>query len=159
MPALYPAGVRLPTPFGVCLDVRANESSILLSAFVRSTSHSRVPAGHALLREAGAQVRAYFARRLRRFDLPLQFDGTEFQRAVWEFVSQLHVGEIISYSDVARSIGVPRAARGVAAAMARSPLALFIPAHRVVGADGTVRGASRGSMRRRLLAFEGITLK
>ncbi|HZZ65671.1 MAG TPA: methylated-DNA--[protein]-cysteine S-methyltransferase [Candidatus Baltobacteraceae bacterium] len=159
MPSLYPDRIQLPTPFGLYLAVRANEASIVASSFVRSGSGSRISTRHALLREAAAQVRAYFAKRLACFDLPLQLDGTDFQRAAWEFVARLHTGEIISYSDVARNIGAPRGARGVAAAMARSPLALFIPAHRVVGADGTVRGAGRGSMRRRLLQFEGITLR
>ena len=85
--------------------------------------------------------------------------GTEFECAVWQFVSQMEAGELISYSDLARALGRPHAARGVARAMSRSPLALFVPAHRVVGADGTVRGASANSMRRKLLAFEGIRLR
>lgn len=104
-------------------------------------------------------MKAYFRKRLVRFDLPLHVEGTAFQKAVWEFVSHMETGELISYSDLARAIGAPRAARGVAAAMARSPLDLFIPAHRVVGADGTVRGAGPRSLRRRLLEFEGITLR
>ena len=77
----------------------------------------------------------------------------------WRCVAALEVGEIVSYADVARAIGRPGAHRGVATAMGRSPLDLFIPAHRVVGADGRIRGASPGSMRRALLAFEGITLR
>jgi O-6-methylguanine DNA methyltransferase len=78
---------------------------------------------------------------------------------VWQFVAGLETGELISYGDLARVIRAPRAARGVAAAMARSPMDLFIPAHRVVGSDGTVRGAGPRSLRRKLLEFEGIILK
>jgi methylated-DNA-[protein]-cysteine S-methyltransferase len=113
----------------------------------------------ALLREAVRQVRAYFARRLRRFDLPLDLHGTPFQQDVWRFVAGLEVGQLVSYSDLARLVGRPRAHRGVATAMRVTPIDLFIPAHRVVGSDGTVRGAGPNSVRRRLLAFEGITLR
>ena len=110
------------------------------------------------LNEAAAQLRAYFAKRLRRFDLPLAFAGTPLQVAVWSLVSHLEVGELISYGDVARAVGSPGAHRGVAAAMGRSPYDLLIPAHRVIGADGKIKGAGPNSIRRRLLAFEGIHL-
>lgn len=150
--------MTLPTPLGVALAVRADERGIIASDFVR-VPHKHTRVADPLLREAAAQVRAYFRKRLRRFDLPLHFEGTPFQKTVWAFVAAMETGELVSYSDLARAIDAPRAARGVAAAMAHSPLDLFIPAHRVVGADGTVRGAGPKSLRRRLLAFEGITLR
>ncbi len=159
MPALYPPSVLVATPLGVALDIRADDRHIVASRFVGIGKAAPHSTHHPLLREAALQARAYFRKRLRRFDLPLRLDGTPFQTAVWTLVAQMEAGEIISYSDVARAIRAPRAARGVAAAMARSPLDLFIPAHRVVGADGTVRGAGPRSLRRRLLQFEGITLK
>ena len=112
-----------------------------------------------MLREADRQLRAYFARRLQRFDLPLHLVGTPLQTRVWELVSQLEFGELISYGDVARAVGFPGAHRGVAAAMGRSPYDVLIPAHRVVGSDGRIKGAGPNSMRRRLLVFEGIYLK
>jgi O-6-methylguanine DNA methyltransferase len=89
----------------------------------------------------------------------LHLEGTPFQIDVWHFVAALEVGELVAYGDLARAIGRPRAHRGVAAAMRRTPIDLFIPAHRVVGADGSVRGAGPNSLRRRLLTFEGITLR
>ncbi|HEY9181118.1 MAG TPA: methylated-DNA--[protein]-cysteine S-methyltransferase [Candidatus Baltobacteraceae bacterium] len=152
------ARVAIFTPLGVPLVVTSDGEGICGASFTRR-ARVQAMAPDALLREARRQVDAYFKKRLRRFDLPLRFEGTDFQKEVWSFVAALEAGEIISYGDLARCIGRPRAHRGVAAAMRMTPLDLFIPAHRVVGADGSVRGAARGSMRRRLLAFEGITLR
>lgn len=149
----------LPTPLGAALVIEAGEEAIVRSEFLPTRAARTVRPRHELLREAARQVQAYFRKRLRRFDLPLQFEGTQFQTDVWRFVAQLEFGEIVSYADVARILGHPRAHRAVAAAMRETPIDLFVPAHRVVGADGTVRGAGAGSMRRRLLAFEGITLR
>lgn len=151
--------MTLPTPLGVALEVRADRRGIIASSFVRGVPRKASRVADALLREAAAQVQAYFRKRLRRFDLPLHFEGTALQCDVWTYVAGLETGEIISYGDLARAIGRPRAHRGVASAMSRTPIDLFVPAHRVVGSDGSVRGAGAGSVRRKLLAFEGITLR
>ena len=155
MRLLYPKETLLvATPLGVALAVEARAAEIVRAEFVRRAAPQRVRIQNDVLREAADQVRAYFAKRLRRFDLPLHFEGTAFQVAVWQFVSGLEVGEIVSYGDVARILDHPRAHRAVAAAMRETPIDLFVPAHRVVGADGTVRGAAASSMRRKLLTFE-----
>jgi methylated-DNA-[protein]-cysteine S-methyltransferase len=147
----------IETPWRVPLLVETRDGQIATCAF-----RPRTPPAPAerdpMLREALLQLRAYFRQRLRRFDLPLRLDGTAFQVRVWAYVASLETGEIISYGDVARVIGAPRAHRGVAAAMVRAPFDLLVPAHRVVGADGRVKGAGPGSLRRKLLAFEGIRL-
>jgi methylated-DNA-[protein]-cysteine S-methyltransferase len=147
----------IATPFGSPLYVAGNEeiTECEFRSRVRATSVPR----SGLLREAHAQLTAYFKKRLRRFDLPLDLAGTPFQIAVWTLVSQLEAGELISYADVGRAIGAPLSHRGVAAAMGKTPYDLLIPAHRVVGADGTIKGAGPNSMRRKLLAFEGIRLR
>lgn len=146
----------LATPFGAPLRLEAGEGGI---AVCRFAPRARVRAPHGpVLREAAAQLNAYFRKRLLRFDLPLDLHGTPFCLDVWSLVARLECGEIISYGDLARAIGKPRAHRAVATAMARTPLDLLIPAHRVVGADGRVKGAGPRSLRRRLLAFEGIRL-
>ncbi len=150
------ATARIATPFGLDLVVRAIGGSIVASDFVAHRAAAAQPSDM-LLRETVRQVRAYCARRLERFDLPLALEGTPLQIAAWTIVSELAFGEVVSYADVARAIGRPGAHRGVAAAMGRTPLDLFVPAHRVVGADGRVRGAPEGSLRRRLLAFECST--
>lgn len=123
------------------------------SAFApRSRRHEKPT--DALLVEIESQLKAYFSRHLQRFDVPLLFHGTELRVAAWRAVASLRFGEFVSYADVARAIGRPNAHRGVAAAMSASQFDLFVPAHRVVGADGRVRGAAPGSMRGRLVVFE-----
>lgn len=165
--------VVVRTPFGRGLYVACDTRGIVASRWttppVRSAARASSAAhvsssagvqstgansGHALLGEAVRQLRAYFAGRLGRFDVPFSVDGTPFEVAVWSAVAQLECGTLISYADVARAVGRPNAYRGVARAMGRTPLALFIPAHRVVGSDGRLKGAAVGSMRQRLIAFE-----
>lgn len=148
--------LRIATPWKFDLVVESDAGrTIDASTFAphRRTARRSQP-DDPLLAEAAAQVRAYFARRLRRFDLPLAPCGTPFQLAVWQLVASLAFGEFVSYGDLAKAVGRPLAHRGVAMAMGRTPLALFIPAHRVVGSDGRIRGARPGSMRARLVAFE-----
>lgn len=146
------------TPLGFALEVESDGERIVAARFKRGAANAR-RLYDPVLREAKSQTGAYFAKRLARFDLPLHFKGTPFQIAVWSFVAGLETGQIVSYGDLARAIGRAGAHRGVAAAMRETPIDLFVPAHRVVGSDGTVRGAGAHSLRRRLLAFEGIILR
>ena len=154
------AEMTLSTPIGAVLLIRVKDGAVVGSDFqprsrLRSTAVPRDP----LLREARAQINAYFRKRLRRFDLPLALHGTPFQIAVWQLVASLEVGELISYGDIGRALGRPRAHRTVATAMRETPYDLLIPAHRVIGADGRVKGAGPNSLRRRLLTFEGIKIR
>ncbi len=143
------------SPFGRGLYVACDTRGVVASRWTAASARPPAKNGdHALLREAVLQLREYFAGRLRRFDVPLFLDGTPFEVAAWKAVAQLETGLLVSYADVARAIGRPNAYRGVARAMGRTPLALFIPAHRVLGADGRIKGASATSMRRRLFTFE-----
>jgi methylated-DNA-[protein]-cysteine S-methyltransferase len=149
------ATIRIPTPLRRDLLVASDGANIVASDFV-AVKRGAKSHPDPLLDEAEAQVRAYFKRRLARFDLPLLLDGTPFCEAVWRAVASLSFGQFVSYADVARAVGRPLAHRGVAAAMGRSPLDLFIPAHRVVGADGRVKGGTPGSTRLMLVAFERL---
>jgi methylated-DNA-[protein]-cysteine S-methyltransferase len=149
------------TPFGRNLFVACDDAGVIESRFVAQLAapSSPVAARGTLLRAATDAAEAYFARRLVRFEVPLVLRGTPLQLAVWHAVADLPVGALVSYGEIARAIGRPGAPRGVASALAKTPLALFIPAHRVVGADGRIKGAAPNAMRRRLLAFEGIRIR
>jgi methylated-DNA-[protein]-cysteine S-methyltransferase len=150
---------RISTPWNLDLIVTSDGEAIVESTFAKQVRTRQSKPTDALLVEASTQVRAYFARRLRRFDLPLALDGTPFQQAVWTTVAELAFAEFVSYADIARAIGHPLAHRGVAMAMGKTPLDLFVPAHRVIGADGRVKGATPGSLRARLVAFERKELR
>jgi methylated-DNA-[protein]-cysteine S-methyltransferase len=108
-----------------------------------------------VLRDAAAQIQAYFAGRLRRFDLPLAPHGTPFQRAVWRAIAQVPYAGCISYSELARAAGVPAAVRAAGAATGRNPVSIVVPCHRIVGARGALTGYAGGLDRKRtLLALE-----
>ncbi len=110
---------------------------------------------HPLLREAAAQLEAYFAGALRRFELPLAGAGTDFQREVWAALTRIPYGETRSYAELAALVGRPRAVRAVGAANGRNPLAIVVPCHRVIGADGSLTGYAGGlAAKRWLLAHE-----
>ena len=107
---------------------------------------------HPLLRRALEQLQAYFERRRREFELPLDYSrGTEFQQAVWQALSRIGYGHTIPYGELAQLLGRPRAVRALGAAVGRNPLAIFLPCHRVVGADGSLTGYTGGLARKTFL--------
>ncbi|MDF6044221.1 methylated-DNA--[protein]-cysteine S-methyltransferase [Streptomyces sp. JH14] len=107
------------------------------------------------------QLRAYFEGRLTRFDIPyVEGQGTEFQRRVWGALDAIPYGETVSYGQIAERIGTPGAGvRAVGTAIGRNPLLVVRPCHRVIGADGALRGYAGGLERKeRLLGLEGALL-
>lgn len=107
-------------------------------------------------REAIRQLKAYFAGRLKDFDLPLAPEGTAFQTKVWRALQTIPYGRTISYGELARRIRKPTASRAVGAANGQNPIPIIIPCHRVIGANGTLTGFGGGlPIKRQLLALEG----
>jgi methylated-DNA-[protein]-cysteine S-methyltransferase len=108
-----------------------------------------------VLDAAASQLRLYFAGELTRFDLPLALEGTSFQRSVWAGLATIPYGETVSYGELASRIGQPSASRAVGLANGRNPVAIIVPCHRVIGADGSLTGYGGGMDRKRyLLALE-----
>jgi len=107
--------------------------------------------------EAARQLSDYFAGRLTRFGLELAPAGTEFQQRVWRALDDIPYGSTTTYGQLAERLGVPRAeVRAVGAAVGANPLLLVRPCHRVIGADGSMRGYAGGVERKvRLLTHEG----
>ncbi len=104
-----------------------------------------------LFTQAERQLAEYFAGRRRTFDLPLHAEGTPFQKKVWAALLTINYGETISYGELARRIGQPKAARAVGLANGRNPLSIFIPCHRVVGKSGSLTGYGGGIDRKKKL--------
>lgn len=104
-----------------------------------------------ILKRAVEQVRAYLAGELKHFDLPLKQPGTDFQQTVWQHLQSIRYGTTASYRDLARMIDRPQAMRAVGSANGRNQIAIIVPCHRVIAADGTLGGYGGGLWRKEWL--------
>lgn len=127
------------TPIGP-LTLVADEGALVEARF------GGFPISHesAVLDQAEQELREYFLRQRRAFDVPLAPRGTPFQLSVWEEVRRIPYGETRAYIDVARALGNEKACRAVGRANNRNPLPLFVPCHRVIGRDGSLVGYAGG---------------
>ena len=100
---------------------------------------------------ARQQLAEYFTGERTRFDLELHLDGGAFQRTVWHALTEIPYGQTISYGELARRIGRPDLARAVGTANGQNPIAVIVPCHRVIGADGKLVGYGGGLENKRLL--------
>lgn len=97
-----------------------------------------------ILDRAQRQLEEYFAGTRREFDLPLRPEGTPFQLADWKALEGIPYGETVSYGDIARAIGKPKACRAVGMANHANPISIIVPCHRVVGSNGKLTGYGGG---------------
>ena len=109
-----------------------------------------------LLDTAVDQLLDYITSRRDGFDLPLAPQGTAFQESVWQRLTQIPRGETVTYGEIARELGRPRASQAVGAAVGSNPVSIAVPCHRVVSSTGALTGYAGGiDVKRRLLALEG----
>src|SRR3954454_5613775 len=105
--------------------------------------------------EVRRQLDGYFSGALSSFDIPMHLEGSAFQRTVWHALTEIPYGETISYGELARRIGRPELARAVGTANGQNPIAVIVPCHRVIGANGKLVGYGGGlDNKRRLLELE-----
>ena len=97
-----------------------------------------------VLDRAVSQLDEYFGGKRREFDIPLLFVGTEFQKTVWNALLAIPYGTTLSYGEMARRVGRPKAVRAVANANGANPISIFAPCHRVIGSDRTLTGYGGG---------------
>jgi len=142
--------MRIATPFGPA-SIAADDSGALTEF-----SFSALKSGDAgEYPEIARQIEDFFTGRRRSFDLRLAPRGTDFQKRVWAELARIPFGETISYGTLARRIGTPSASRAVGRANATNPIAVIVPCHRVIGADGTLTGYAGGlDLKRKLLEWE-----
>jgi len=152
------------SPVG-CLTLVAREEK--LAAVLWEDDHpTRVKLGtleedqtSAILCETERQLAEYFDGKRVKFELELDFAGTDFQQKVWQALLTIPFGETRSYSDIAHQIGNPKAVRAVGAANGRNPISIIAPCHRVIGMNGSLTGFAGGlEAKQLLLKLEGINI-
>jgi methylated-DNA-[protein]-cysteine S-methyltransferase len=116
-------------------------------AWVQATKKST----HPLLQKAAQQLTQYFEKKRTSFDLPLTFNGTPFQQAVWQALLNINHGATTSYAQIAHAIGNPKAVRAVGTAIGANPLPIVVPCHRVIGSNGSLCGFAGGLATKKLL--------
>ncbi len=141
----------IDSPIGV-LTLTSEDGSLTGIQMHEQRHLKEVPASYRRddrgLAYAVEQLNAYFAGELQDFDLPTTMRGTEFQRRVWAALCEIPYGETISYGELARWVGNPKASRAVGLANGRNPVAIVVPCHRVIGADGSLTGYGGGLERK-----------
>ena len=140
--------LQLETPGGL-VTLRSEKGRVTAVYFTTEREYGPVPS--AVEREAARQIEAYFAKKLREFDLPLFFSGTPFQESVWRELLKIPYGETRTYGEIARAVGRPGGARAAGMACNRNRIALVIPCHRVIGASGALTGYAPGVEIKKLL--------
>jgi methylated-DNA-[protein]-cysteine S-methyltransferase len=140
--------------------VLESDGDILIGIWLPSESATSRSDGHdapTVLKETATQLDEYFAKERTEFDIPMELDGTAFQREVWQELSRIPYGETISYGELARRVGRPKGPRAVGQANGKNPIPIIVPCHRVLASNG-IGGYGGGlPMKRALLAVEGVT--
>lgn len=134
------------------ITVTSDENYIKAVHFGRSEYKTKLTP---LISEAVNQLREYFKGDRKIFTVPLNPDGTDFQQKVWKALTEIPYGQTISYGEIAEKIGKPRGARAVGNANNKNPIAIMIPCHRVIGANGSLTGYAAGlNIKKQLLSLE-----
>lgn len=140
-----------PSPIGSLTLCEQNNTIVKLAFDNESMVLTAQEAQTELLKNAAKQLDEYFAGIRTAFDLPLHPNGTEFQRSVWNALTNISYGQTKTYGAIAREIMNPNAARAVGNANNRNPIPIIIPCHRVIGASGDLVGYGGGLQRKQFL--------
>lgn len=156
-------GSRIVTPLGEMLAI-ANAKGLCLLEFINTDKYSEqnnriqkklkgkiIYGQHAFLSDIERELQLYFQGKLKSFAVPLALDGTAFQVAVCERLLEIPYGETLSYGELAASVGLPGGSRAVGRANGENPLAIVVPCHRVIRADGHLCGYGGGLWRKKCL--------
>ena len=150
------AFMEMPSPVGI-LKLVATENA-LVAVLWENENPKRVrlaelieQVNHPILLETQKQLREYFVGTRQQFDLPLDFEGTVFQKKVWQALLSIPFGETRSYRDIAEQVGNIKAVRAVGAANGKNPISIIAPCHRVVGVNGKLVGFAGGLNNKEIL--------
>lgn len=128
------------------LKLVANEKHLVAVLWENQSGYEAAEnvSAHPVLEQATKQLAEYFAGKRTQFKIPLEMQGTTFQKKVWQGLTRIPHGETRSYSQLASDIGSPRAFRAVGVANSQNPLSIVVPCHRVIGANGSLTGFAGG---------------
>lgn len=145
-----------PSPLGL-IEVKATDTDLQVVSFIDEKAKPAGPYPNAITEATIKQLEEYFEGKRKQFDLPLRPEGTAFQQMVWKQLLQIPYGKISTYSTIANQLDNPLSTRAVGTANGRNPIAIIIPCHRVIGADGSMTGYAGGVWRKeKLLLLEGF---
>lgn len=128
------------SPIGI-LEIITTEQHVCSILFVEKQGKQNT---NSVTQKVIQQLDQYFKGTLKKFDLPLGAQGTEFQKNVWKALCSVKCGKTASYRDIANKIANPKAVRAVGAANGRNPLTIVVPCHRIIGSDGSLTGYAHG---------------
>lgn len=147
------------TPIGR-IEIRASQRGVTKVVFSESQDHSVSVSVNDIAHYCKQQLQEYFDGQRNVFDLPLDQQGSHFQKSIWDCLTEIPFGETVSYRDVARMVNNPKAVRAVGAANGKNQIGIIVPCHRVIGSNGTLTGYAGGLDRKSwLLVHEGVELK
>lgn len=145
-----------PSPLGI-LEIKSSDVGLQVVGFIDDQDRSVTVLPNAITEETIKQLHEYFEGKRKMFDLPLDPVGTVFQQKVWEQLVEIPYGRTCTYSTIANRLNNPLSTRAVGTANGRNPIAIIIPCHRVIGADGSMTGYAGGLWRKeQLLLLEGF---
>lgn len=146
----------LKTPIGI-IEIRASECGVTRVVFNDSADLTSV--SNKITDQCKCELHEYFEGKRKKFGVPLEAKGTDFQKSVWGRLTTIPFGRLASYSDIADKINNPKAVRAVGAANGKNPISIIVPCHRVIGRNGSLTGYAWGLDRKQwLLKHEGIEL-
>ncbi len=138
----------METPLGK-LEIRASEQGLTRVWFCET--ESKPPQTNRIITLCKQQLTEYFNGRRQTFSLPIEQNGTDFQKSVWDYLQSIPFGKTASYGDVAKGLNNPKAVRAVGAANGKNPIGIIVPCHRVIGSNGTLTGYAGGMDRKKWL--------
>jgi methylated-DNA-[protein]-cysteine S-methyltransferase len=140
---------HVPSPLGT-IEITGSHGAIFSVSFLdeQDKAKSKIPES---LKECVKQLEEYFSGKRKQFELPLQPNGTTFQRHVWDELLKIPFGKTISYIQMARQLGDEKSIRAAASANGKNPIGILIPCHRVIGANSELVGYAGGLWRKQWL--------
>ena len=143
------------TPIGY-LEIKENDNYIVSVKLIKELNNDKyVDDNNIILNKAKRQINEYFLKKRKNFDLPIKFNGTEFQKSVWNSLLNIPYGKTKSYKDIAKDIGNVKACRAVGMANNKNPIMIIVPCHRVIGTNGKLVGYACGlDIKKKLLELE-----